>query len=536
MSTPARVRTRLPWLIPPGRTPTVETLTLALVIAGVAWRVLRYALAFPFWGDESFVTVNFITRDFAGMLRPLEWGQIAPPGFMWASLAVARVFGVGEWALRLVPLLAGVASLLLFWRLAASLLPPRATMIAVGCLAASFYAVRHGAEAKPYSTDLLTSLGFMLLALGVRRRPRSFTRWAALVVLAGAGPWCSYPSVFVAGAVGVMLALLVLRARGAWPAFAGLTAYTLVLGASSYFMVVLVAAPHAAAASRLMDIPMWVMAFPPWSEPGAFVGWLVLMHTGMMFAYPHGGHVFGSVGTFAAFVVGIIWMRRRPALLVLLLTPFVLTFAAASFEKYPYGGSVRTSLYLAPAICLLAGAGAWRLIHTHLKGEQRRLALLVAAGGLAALCAGGMIGDIAHPYATDHSRESDRIMRDIAARTRPADRWVAFNAVEPSAHAPWLGDWFGTGGQWVFDMLRMNPTRAEVRWAPPPAEIEKPADGRLWFFVYRGVRVGWAPSYQRQLSRYLDELTNRYGPPVHEFHVIKERDGRAEAVEVYRWE
>ena len=90
--------------------------TLIVVVAGLLWRTVRYALAFPLWGDEAFVAVNFLTRDLLGLTRPLEYFQIAPPGFLLAEWLAVRAFGTGERALRLVPYLAGVASLLLFWR------------------------------------------------------------------------------------------------------------------------------------------------------------------------------------------------------------------------------------------------------------------------------------------------------------------------------------------------------------------------------------------------------------------------------------
>ena len=49
---------------------------------------------------------------------------------------------------------------------------------------------------------------------------------------------------------------------------------------------------------------------------------------------------------------------RLEDLLLLLLTPFVLTFLAALAGKYPYGGSARIAQHLAPSLCLLAGTGA----------------------------------------------------------------------------------------------------------------------------------------------------------------------------------
>src|SRR3954470_21037655 len=73
--------------------PTVGQMTLAVVALGLVWRTVRYAMAFPLWGDEAFLAVNFLTRGFADMSRPLEFGQVAPPGFLWAELAAVRALG-----------------------------------------------------------------------------------------------------------------------------------------------------------------------------------------------------------------------------------------------------------------------------------------------------------------------------------------------------------------------------------------------------------------------------------------------------------
>ena len=93
-------------------------LALALLVLGVACRVGRYALEFPVWGDESFVLVNFLDRDYLGLTKQLEHGQVAPLLFLWAEHTAYRLLGSSEWSLRLPTLLAGLAALALFWHLA----------------------------------------------------------------------------------------------------------------------------------------------------------------------------------------------------------------------------------------------------------------------------------------------------------------------------------------------------------------------------------------------------------------------------------
>ena len=82
-----------------------------LLALGVGWRAYLWALGLPIWGDEAFLAVNLIVRDFAGMWKPLVYGQIAPLVFMWAELAAVRVLGYSEHALHLLPCIAGIGGL-----------------------------------------------------------------------------------------------------------------------------------------------------------------------------------------------------------------------------------------------------------------------------------------------------------------------------------------------------------------------------------------------------------------------------------------
>ncbi len=516
-------------------------MTLGLVTLGVLWRVTRYALAFPLWGDEAFVGVNFFVRDFAGLIRPLEWGQIVPLMFSWITLAATRVAGVNEYTLRLVSLVSGVAALLLFARWAARVLPRRAALLATAFLAASYYAVRHGAEVKPYALDLLVSVSLTSLGWHVHQRPGRPGSWAALIAATAAAVWFSYPSVFVAGSVVCVLVLRCIRApdRGSPNGSdlaarrtdrAGAALLALALAASFSWMYVVYARPHAQYAARLTEIAMWAPFFPPLTEPHRLPLWLGYVLTGPMMAYPHGGNPPGSLATLALFTLGAVHVgRRRPRLLLLLLAPLAFNFAAAALKAYPFGGSARTSLFFAPAICLLAGVGLWRALLLVPQPHGNNLFVIIGCG-LALLPVAGMIGDVRKPYQSIESRIGYAAIRDLARRTGPADRWIVFNAVEPCDYAPYLGDWHGTGGQFVFDVMRFAPV--PLTWAPRPESVEVPPGGRAWLLAMRGVRIEFP---ERQFAEYLAPLRDRFGVPEHEHTRLKTRGGREEAIDVYRF-
>src|SRR5437764_359849 len=100
-----------PWLTPR----QLNRWVLAFVVLGLVARCVRYFLRFPLWEDECFLCVNLIDRDFAGLLEPLNYRQAAPVLFLWLQLAVTKLLGFSELSLRLVPFLAGLGSIVLFW-------------------------------------------------------------------------------------------------------------------------------------------------------------------------------------------------------------------------------------------------------------------------------------------------------------------------------------------------------------------------------------------------------------------------------------
>jgi hypothetical protein len=377
---------------------------------GVLLRITRYLLAFPLWGDECMVAVNFIDRSYGQLLEPLEHHQICPPLFLWVELAAVRMLGYSEYALRLFPTVCSLAGLVLFTRLARRLLEGSAVVWAVAIFAVSYYPIRHGAEVKPYAADLL--VGVVVLTWGSAAVRQGQARWIWL--LAAAAPVLlamSLPAVFVLGGVGLVLAPLVWRSKSP-RAFLALAAYLAALGAAFGAMYVFFLRPHHAAAVAGGIGQMWDSAFPPLRDPWRLPAWLVEMHTSHMFAYPLGGERGASALTATFFVIGAIaWWRGRRVELLLCLTPFALALVAATMRKYPYGESARTMQYVAPMICLLAGQGVQHVLAwlqalrsgTEDKQPNARWGGAACSAGIVALAtigAAGLCRDLVRPYKT----------------------------------------------------------------------------------------------------------------------------------------
>ena len=491
---------------------TYRLATFAIIGAGLIWRVARYLANWPLWGDEAYIAVSLLTRDFAGLTRPLEYYQIAPPGFLWAELASIRVLGASELTLRLVPFLCGIGSLLLFWRLAEKTLGKRPALMAIALFSASFYPIRHANEVKPYSSDLFLSLVMTLLALAAWDRPASKRVWAALALVSAIGVWVSYPLILVSGGLGIVLGWKVMAGRAgertlvAWPLL-----FITITVASWTVMYGLVARPQALAAPFLTQMDTWEDSFPPVLRPWALPWWLLKTHTGNMLAYPYGGNHFGSVLTTLIVVAGGIslWRRDR-SLLILLLAPIGPALVAAALHRYPYGTSARISLFMAPAICLLAGRGLASIILRFVPRRLVRTTLLGTTAGLGIVAIAGAVFSFAVPYKDIDDLELKQIVQSFAAESRPGDRWIGFNGLLtlPRVKQIMLMPWLQHAAQFHFYVLRDAPV--PVDWNPGPLGSIPKTTGRIWFLIHT---FGYDHVPVDLLEAYISHLVRRHGPP-----------------------
>lgn len=378
-----------------------ERLIWVFVALGVMARAVRYLLCFPLWEDECFLVSNFIDRGFGELLQPLNYHQVAPIGFLAVELAVVKLLGFTEWSLRLFPFISSIASMLVFRRLASRLIDGPAKLIAVATFCASYSGIRYTAEAKPYGVDLFAALVMLWLAVEWWRGGRR--GWLiALVAATPAAIVLSYPAIFIAGGLSVFLSLvLYFERRRGWVVWA---AFNMVVLAAFFLMLEVVNGQSEAELHWMQDY--WKDNLPSLFAPGQLVSWFFLTHTGDLLAIPLGGERGASVVSFLLVVAGLVALKRtrQYRLMALCLAPAVLNLLAAFMGRFPYGGHVKFSQYLAPAICLLIGMGGAAILSAGRDSSAvRRRKLLIALVALALIPLGTTARDFVLPYksATD---------------------------------------------------------------------------------------------------------------------------------------
>jgi hypothetical protein len=401
-----------------------RTLALLLLGVGLACRTALYLLNHPLFQDEAYVALNVVDRDYLGLTRPLDANQVAPLVFLWGERAACEALGTAEQALRLAPFLAGITALVLFWHLARRVVSPAAAAVAVGLLAVSRWPVHVSCQVKPYSLDLLFSVVLLSLAVHWLRRPERL-RWLVLLVLATpVAVASSYPVVFVAGGVGIVV--LVAAWWGRWTVrLLAVASGVLLAGSFLVFDVMIGQRQLGPPGERVHDFMMrfWAEAFPP-PKPVPLTRWLVATHFGPLMAYPSGNGSGGGTFAFLLFLVGAWQCRRagRRRLLALCLIPFALTLAASFLHKYPYGGCNRLSQHLAPAVCLLAGVGLVRVVRLALRRPARRRQGVWAVGGsLAVLGLGMVVSWYLVPYRELDDQGAKSVGVAVMTHARPGD-------------------------------------------------------------------------------------------------------------------
>ena len=389
----------------------------ALVALGVVLRVARYLADRSLWLDEAALSLNIAGRSLSGLTHPLAYNQGAPLGFLTLEKACVLLFGVNEYALRLIPLLAGIGSLFLFRAVARRCLRPAGALAALTLFVVNEPLIYYSSEVKQYSTDVLICLCIVWAALRTLPRQGGAHSFVWLGLAGAVGVWFSHAAAFVMAGTGVVLVLLSLRGKDR-QALRSLSA-ALALWALSFALDYLLFLKPLGQNQVLLAYWQDAFAPEPWRSVrgvGRDLHWAASTLWGQFTDALTVGlrRVAAFLGLAGA--VGLWWSNRRA--LPLLLAPVAVTLLAACLHKYPFQG--RLVLFLVPLYQLLVAAGlqvlwSYGVGRVALCGRVIGLLLflLICAHPIKAAAQG-----LAHPPGHEELRT---VLRYVARRSGPQD-------------------------------------------------------------------------------------------------------------------
>lgn len=304
------------------------------------------------WLDELALTRSILDRTVAELIvRPLDFDQVAPAGFLLVQKGLVAAFGASEYVLRAFPLAMALAALALVVGLGRTVLGGWAASLPVLLLGCSPRMIWLSSQAKQYSTDVAATAGLLLVALTVPRwRERSRVRLALL--LAGmVAPWMSQPSVFALAAAAVGLGLKDWRQERRLRPFTVLAVGAWVVSASA---ALLVARARVTPETMTFMRAYWEAGFAPippagWGE----LKWPLHVLRRLVGNFVDGwaSYVYLGVAALGAWEIS----RRSRATALVLLLPVAAAFGAAALRQYPLEG--RLAFFLSPIAAVLMGAG-----------------------------------------------------------------------------------------------------------------------------------------------------------------------------------
>ncbi|HEY2584405.1 MAG TPA: glycosyltransferase family 39 protein [Tepidisphaeraceae bacterium] len=439
---------------------------LWLMLLGAALRILRYLADRSLWLDEAYLANSILTYSFKQLLtRPLMHWQAAPAGFLLLQKLAVTLFGGSEYALRIVPLLAGLASIPLFYGVIRRCLTPTGQVLAMGLFVLLDPLIYYAAEAKQYGLDVTVTLAILWAALRVREDRGNVKRMVALAIIGVVGIFCSHPAVFTLTGAGIVLSFDPLRIRslrldgrarllpsrglraspgsaGASPSHSNRDLSTerppilglLLVGlvwlaafAADYVLSLRPLMHHAGlaaywAADYMPCEPLAATKWVGWELYQLYAGyatmWLPLVDTAIL-------------ATLIGFIP--IWKQDRSTLALLIL-PLVLTLGAATVHAYPFGS--RLVLFLVPSLVVLIGAGS-ALIWESVVPRRRYIAALILLSILLPTAA----RDAFYVVVPQRREEIRPVLAYIRDHKRPGDSLYAFYISKVPFH--YYADRFG---------------------------------------------------------------------------------------------
>ena len=179
-----------------------------IIIIGIAARLHQYLLNHTLWLDEAFIAINVIKSNFKELLLPLKYyGQSAPVLFLESTKFITKIWNNSEFSFRLLPLFAGICSVIAAYFLGKKFLNKKALIVFLTLITFSRYGIYYSAELKQYSIEFLATI--LILIVVINAYNSNFNLRSSLIaIIAGAILiFCSYSSIFII--LGVSAALII---------------------------------------------------------------------------------------------------------------------------------------------------------------------------------------------------------------------------------------------------------------------------------------------------------------------------------------
>ncbi len=318
---------------------------------GIILRIGQYLYNRSLTEGEAALALNIIQRTYGELLKPLDYVQAAPFGFLVLQKFATTVFGTHEYVLRIFPLLAGLISLFLFFEIAKKVINEKALPIALILFAVGDHLIYFSSEIKQYSSDVVITLLILLLTINILKNSYTIRNVLLFGCVGAISFWFSHPALFTFCAGAFVLFFSTLRRR---KKHIILWLSTAIVIAAISFVINYYASLESLIGSQDLA-SSWhgrSESFPQVRFDLQWLGYVFLRS----FKFPVGLSTYELLLAVLSFLIGcaVLFCKKMKVLLVLML-PILFTIIAAELKKYPFEG--RLLLFMTPCMVLIIADG-----------------------------------------------------------------------------------------------------------------------------------------------------------------------------------
>ncbi len=325
-----------------------------IIALGITLAIVNFFGFRNLWLDEAMLALNIKMHSILELLEPLDYGQVAPIGFLLIEKFFAHLLGYTDWSMRILPLLFYFWAVYITYLVSLELIKDRVfALFAAALFSTSWNILYYSSEVKQYMGELSMGLFIVFLALKLSDTKTS-KGYGYYAILGSITVWFSHVAILF---ISTSAVFLVLKARGRQilkPLFLVIASWFI------SFLVYYLLFIHDHPTKGFM-INFWANlgAFMPQNiaSPSFFkdlfekiqIALVLLTHSNWLrplFAF--------------LTLVGIFFLSiKKPSALWLLLGPVIIHLGLAYLKMYPFHS--RLVLYQVPLCVILVSAGAYLL-------------------------------------------------------------------------------------------------------------------------------------------------------------------------------
>lgn len=308
--------------------------------------------------DEANLARNFAEKSLAQFFQTLDYEQYSPPLFSLIEKCSIHLYGVNEYALRLVPLLSSLLVLFLFYRLSRHFIKNKFILLfAIFILSFSNIFLEYATTVKQYMSDTMVALALAWWAINQHKNNFSWQdtlKWASV---GGIIIWWSMTSVFVLSGIGIYFLWLFFEKRDRESIFKILASIVVwLISFGIYYFSILkkdVGSDYLNTFHQAFFLPLLSTSAADWSQVLAIFRSIFRTTVG----YTTLAYVVGIIGILAGLVFSI---KNRKEESLLLLLPIIVCLAASTLKLYSL--MPRLTLFFIPFLLIMVGLG-WQEIY-----------------------------------------------------------------------------------------------------------------------------------------------------------------------------